>query len=66
MTPKQKAKQLFDKYQDSGSKYYVEQTKKYALIAVQEILDLGVVTNEPSSKNIYTFYSEVKLEIKKM
>ena len=37
MIPKEKARELFDKYQDAGSKWYVDTTKKYALIAVDEI-----------------------------
>ena len=39
MNPKEKAIELFDKYQDAGSKWYVDTTKKYALIAVDEILE---------------------------
>ena len=38
LTPKEKAKDLFDKYQITGSKWYIEQTKKYALLCVKEIL----------------------------
>jgi hypothetical protein len=37
MTPKEKARELFDKYQIAGSQWYVDTTKKYALIAVDEI-----------------------------
>lgn len=38
MTPKEKAKELFDKYQIAGSQWYVDRTKNYALIAVDEII----------------------------
>ena len=38
MTPKEKARELFDKYQIAGNQWYVDTTKKYALIAVDEIL----------------------------
>ena len=36
---------------------------KCAIIAVDEILSLGYVGNEPSSFRVYKFYSDVKLEI---
>ena len=71
MTPKEKAKELVDKI------YAVDEimgtyqmcctaAKKCALIAVDEILDLGYVPNEKSTFNVYKFYSEVKQEIKKL
>jgi len=38
-TPKEKAKELYDKYQIAGSQWYVDRTKNYALIAVDEIIN---------------------------
>lgn len=62
MTAKEKAKELFDKYQDAGSKWYVDTTKKYALIAVDEILNQ--FKWRPSIGS--SFWQEVKQEIEKL
>jgi hypothetical protein len=42
------------------------EAKKCALIVVNEILDLGFLAKEPSSKRIYDFYSKVKIAIDKI
>jgi hypothetical protein len=71
MTPKEKAKELFDKYYsnipEEGLKgvysVFCNHAKKFALILVDEILDLGCVANEPSSFRVYDFYSKVKIEL---
>ena len=71
MTPKEKAKELVNSfYQPLGylkcsvcSDEMWEHAKQCALIAVDEILDLGYVPNEKSSFNVYKFYQEVKQQI---
>ena len=68
MTPKEKAKQLFDKF------YELHKTSNQpkfraidsSLIAVNEILDLGYVPNEKSSFHVYNYYSNVKIELNKL
>ena len=62
MTPKQKAKQLFDKYQDAGSKWYVDTTKKYALITVNEIIEAGKDVDEFAD----SYWLQVKQEIENL
>ena len=61
MTPKEKARELFDKYQDVGSKWYIDTTKKYALIAVDEILSIKNLEYED-----YIYYQECKQEIENL
>lgn len=68
MTPKEKAKELFDKYQVAGSQWYIDTTKKYALIAVDEILcTLSDLCCQSSGSEIIEpeidYYQEVKEEI---
>lgn len=41
------------------------ETKKHALLCIEEILDLEYAPNEPSSQRVYDFYSKVKIEITK-
>lgn len=64
MTPKEKAKELFDKYQIAGSQWYVDRTKNYALIAVGEILDMVKHTPIEDIENEY--WEQVKQEIEKL
>lgn len=67
MTPKEKAEELIEKYVDIQSEleettsFYWGYAKKCALIAVEEILDLGYTSK--SDFRVYEFYSKVKLEI---
>lgn len=68
MTPKNKANELVLKYIElvRGSliyETYLTKAKNCALIAVDEILDLGY-TNKSDFK-VYDFYSKVKLELLK-
>ena len=72
MTPKEKAKELFGKYQDAGSKWYVDTTKKYCLIAVDEIMSNGLLENQPKFNMMrgdaptpqqIDYWSKVKTEI---
>lgn len=64
MTPKEKAKELFDKYQDAGSKWYIETTKKYALIAVDEIMKHDNEFMQTARQ--FDWWLKVKQEIKKL
>ena len=71
LTPKQKAKELFDKYQIAGSQWYVETTKKYTLIAVDEIINslenYGKESDElQNMENDFRYWQEVKQELLKM
>ena len=66
MTPKEKAEELFNKYADdfnfdSTYRGYREQSKKCALIAVDEVLSISYLL-----KNETWFYNEVKKEIEKL
>ena len=66
MTPKEKAKELFDKYEYFVRMYNddtprLDMQKQCALIAVDEILS---ILDYPSPQ--YTYYLEVKQEIEKL
>ena len=65
LTPKEKAKELFDKYQIAGSKWYVETTKKYALITVEEIISIKLLWFQKDTEHL-DFWKEVKEELLKM
>ena len=65
LTPKEKAKELFDKYQIAGSKWYVETTKKYALIAIDEIIKIKLLWFQKDTEHL-DFWKEVKKELLKM
>ena len=67
MTPKEKAKELVNKY----LRIYdgrVIQAKKCALIAVDEILDLnlGLSNCDENNWDVDEFYNKVKQEIEKL
>ena len=71
LTPKQKAKELFDKYQIAGSQWYVETTKKYTLIAVDEIINslenYGKESDElQNMENDFRYWQEVRQELLNM
>ena len=74
MTPKEKAKELVDKfaridgYEDSIDLSKCEYEKQCALIAVDEILDLnlGLSNCDENNWDIDKFYNEVKQEIEKL
>jgi len=66
MTPKEKAIELYNKfYNTSSHPHHIESrkdnAKKYALIAVDEILD--VLNGEDFSRNAIVFWTSVKQEI---
>lgn len=66
MTPREKADELYSKYDDLLNKdfgnpiVFDNQIKQCALIAVDEILNLNDIDME------YSFYVEVKQEIEKL
>jgi hypothetical protein len=67
MTPKEKARELFDKYYDLfPGKYKIDfgyrESKKCALVAVDEILNSGKDVDEFAD----AYWQEVKNEIKKL
>jgi hypothetical protein len=72
MTPQEKAKELFDKFEDDLMEcdtYFLEAAKKRcALIAVEEIIDLNLGLSNCDENNwaIEKFYIEVKQEIEKL
>jgi hydrogenase maturation factor len=63
MEAKEKARELFDKYQIVGSQWYVDTTKKYALITVDEILS---IIDEEEQYRAYKYWQEVKREIENL
>lgn len=71
MTPKEKAKELYHKYQVyevNGQKrvQYGPQVKVFALIAVQEILDMLVGIYDYDYEVLHPYWEEVKQEIKRL
>lgn len=79
MTPKEKADELIKKFKEYADEDYMDtkhpfelnetrnlNAKKCAIIAVNEILDLGYVPKEKSSFQVYEFYSNVKIELEKL
>ena len=69
MTPKEKAKELFDKYAnefdfDDTYRGYREQSKQCALIAVDEILSF--IEDDRKEFSWKKYYQEVKQEIEKL
>jgi methionine synthase II (cobalamin-independent) len=68
MTPKEKAEELFDKYDSFLYKEYDNlEAKKCALIAVDEILnelfEMAIVTGSSYVHKHIDYYQEVKQEI---
>jgi len=73
MTPKEKAKELVDRYwvylraglmYDEEAK---EDAKHCALIAVDEVLSIGIMSEcDWQIEHLYTYWAEVKQEIEKI
>ena len=63
MTPKEKAEDLFQKMFSSSRNIEVEQSKKCALICVDEIMD--TIPSLDECKSLYIFWSHVKHELNK-
>jgi len=66
MTPKEKAKELFNKMFCSSRSIEVEQAKKCALIAVDEILNMGIMAQSGEWNMAKEYWQEVKTEIQKL
>lgn len=70
MTPKEKAKELRDKFYDQrdyvmiGDEFANERARQCALIAVEEIMD--VLWDNGTSSNYYKYWQEVKQEIERL
>ena len=62
MTPKEKAKELFEKYYQIGKNHDFDYAKDCALIAVDEILDIAEFYNDVE----FIWWEEVKQEILKL
>jgi len=67
MTPKEKARKLIEKFKEhdydwiaTGNNYCI---KQYALVCVDEILDIQQFCNNKNS-DVVKFWNEVKIEIK--
>jgi hypothetical protein len=66
MTPLEKARDLFNKMFSSSRSIEVEQAKKCALIAVEEIINIENIKPYILHNEIIKFYQEVKQEIEKL
>jgi hypothetical protein len=68
MTPKEKAKELFDKYVDLSGIFVgdYESEKSMCLIAVDEILESHYKLLSGVNTTIYKYWIEVKQEIEKL
>jgi hypothetical protein len=65
ITPKEKAEELFEKFNNPDTKYYpyVHNAQQCALIAVDEILDNNLWFNDEINNN---YWFEVRQEIEKL
>jgi hypothetical protein len=69
MTPKEKAQQLFNTYHYDVTLFYalsIIESKKCALIAVQEVIDTLYEYHYDSASGAYEFWTEVKEELEKL
>jgi hypothetical protein len=70
MTPKEKAKELFDKFlmeiPNNEMSLEYEASRQCALIAVDEILDAIVIINEHNFDVLNKYWAEVKQEIENL
>jgi len=67
MTPKEKAKELVNKYWITDFDIYEEESKVCALIAVDEIIKELTIEISPSLLGFrYKYWQEVKEEIEKL
>jgi len=70
MTPKEKAEEMFAKYafltiSDMSDENF-NQTKQCALVAVDEMLGLGLMVGSDLSDLFYIYWEEVKQEIENL
>jgi hypothetical protein len=68
MTPKEKAKELFDKYVDLSGIFVgdYESEKSMCLIVVDEILESHYKLLSGVNPSVYKYWQEVKQEIEKL
>lgn len=66
MKQKEKAKNLFDKMFSSSRSIEVEQSKKCALVAVDEIIKTIEYSSQADEMSKTSYWEEVKTEIKKL
>ena len=67
MTPKEKAKELVDKYTQYVTEINeYEYAKKCALIAVDEILSMGIMSDSGDWNMAKFYWQEVKQEIERL
>ena len=72
MTPKEKANELYSKYDDLLNKdfgnpiVFDNQIKQCALIAVDEILEMDLPILEEDADEFYDYWEQVKKEINKL
>ena len=66
LTPKEKAKELIEKFSDlEDREMYIVKAKQCALIAVNEIISIKILWFQKDTKDI-DFWKEVKEELLKM
>jgi hypothetical protein len=67
MSPKEKAKELKDKYMNVKWQIYIDDAKQCALIAVDEVIQqLTPIEKAPNNKFAFQYWQEVKQEIEKL
>jgi len=67
MTPKDKARDLVDKFTDiEDGEMYIGKAKQCAIIAVDEIINSVVITDLKTAQNQFNYWEEVKTEIEKL
>ena len=71
MTPKEKAQELVQRfideaYAETAEQLYTPIAKKAALIAVDEMLQLGLLVGSDLSDTFYIYWEEVKQEIENL
>ena len=64
MTPKEKAVELVHKF--GMENQYYERAKQCALIAVDEILSMGIMSHSGDWQMAKSYWEEVKQEIEKL
>ena len=68
MTPKEKAEELFEKFNNPDTKHYpyIHNAQQCALIAVGEILDSITKINKYDFGTMNYYWQEVKQELEKL
>jgi predicted DNA-binding ArsR family transcriptional regulator len=68
MTPKEKAEELFEKFNNPDTTYhpYVHNAQQCALIAVDEILNVIIAIYDYDYEVLNPYWNEVKQELEKL